>query len=93
MVFLAADFLVEFPEFADAPTALIDAKLQAATYHVSQAIWGARYQQGVFVKAAHLLSMSPSGEKMRIAKGSKETLYSAMFDELLACLPARTLVT
>lgn len=93
MAITAADFRVEYPEFSAAPDALVDAKLSAATHFCDASKWGARYQDGVFLKAAHLIAMSPSGEKMRIAKGSKETLYSSMFDDMLMALPVRTLTT
>lgn len=44
-------------------------------------------------KAAHLLAMSPMGENARLEKGSRETTYGIVFQELLRALPLRGFVT
>ena len=92
----AAAFISEFPEFADVNTAnpaLVARTLRAAAAYCDATLWGARYRDGVFTKCAHLLSLSPFGESARLAKGSKETIYSIQFDDMIAALPVRMLVT
>jgi len=88
-----SDFKAAYPEFAAAPNDQVAAKLVAAQTFCDPGIWGNRYETAVFLKAAHMLSMSPSGEKMRLAKGSEQTVYSVQFQDLLTALPARTMAT
>lgn len=98
MAVSSAQFLVEFPEFAavnaqSGGTALIEAKLAHAAHHVSASLWGARYDYGVYLYAAHLLSMGPMGQSARLNKFSRDTTYSVMYDDEIRALPVRMLTT
>lgn len=88
-----SDFKLAYPEFAAAPNEQIESKLIAAQTFCDARVWGNRYEVAVFLKAAHLLAMSPGGEKMRLAKGSSDSVYSVQFDDMIMALPARTLAT
>lgn len=91
----AAGFVAAFPEFAQTNTdlpAYVQSKLDHAAHHVDELVWGDRYAYGVYLKAAHLLAMSPYGENMRLSKTSKETVYGEMFKDELRALPARVMI-
>lgn len=88
------EFCEAFPEFATKPDkATVVAKLTAAQTFCDATRWGNRYQHGVFLKAAHMIALSPGGEKMLLAKGSRETVYSVQFAEMLMALPVRSMTT
>lgn len=96
MAVSAAQFLVEFPEFGPTNTqrpGLIEAKLEHASRFVSARLWGTRYDRGVYLKAAHLLAMTPYGENARLHKTSPETVYSVLWDQEVEALPARMWIT
>lgn len=87
-----AQFLVEFPEFAPAfarSAAFVQAKLDHAARFCDAGVWGTRYERAVYLRAAHLIAMSPFGENARLAKGSRDTIYSVMFDDEIVALPIR----
>ena len=66
-------FRATFTEFADATDALVSAKIAEALTRTPEDVWGADLEHGVLYLAAHLLALSPGGEKMRI--DSVTTLY------------------
>jgi hypothetical protein len=87
-------FVGSFPEFKAIASRLpeqVQAKLDAAKGHVSAVRFGARYEHAVFLKAAHMLAMSPFGEAAKL-KPNASTSYSALFDDEIAALPVRMLV-
>lgn len=95
MAVSVSGFLAEFPEFVLTNTnfsALVLAKLTAATPHVSRTLWADRYEHAVYLKTAHMLAMSPNGESMRLHKYSEKTVYSQQWDEEIRALPVRMLV-
>lgn len=92
----AATLISEFPEFADVNARnpmIVTRALRNAAQYVSAVRFGDRYQDAVFLKAAHIISMSPFGESARLAKGSDQTIYSVQFDDMIKALPVRMLVT
>lgn len=91
-----ATFVTEFPEFAATATsraAYVQSHLDAALPYCDAVMLGSMYQRGVFLKAAHTLSMSPFGENARLNKSDGQTTYSAMFDDMLRHMPARCTVS
>jgi hypothetical protein len=87
-----ATFVADFPEFtemaADSDAQLvIDRALRDAKRFCGQKQWGTRWQDGVFVKAAELLSMTPFGENMRMKDGKSP--YTALFRSMQVSLPYR----
>lgn len=96
MAITAVDFVAAFPEFQeayDARPGSVAAAIQEALPHVSALHYGSAYQQGVFLMTAHILSVSPYGQEMRLIKWDDRTTYSVRFDRLSASRPVRTLVT
>lgn len=92
----AASFVARFPEFTttdvDHPT-LIPACLVDAQTFCDPTRWGNRYEAGVFLKAAHLLSLHPSGLSARLSKTDSQTIYGSMFDAMKLALPVRMMTT
>jgi len=91
-----AGFVARYPEFSEvgelAP-AMVTSAINSAKNFVSQSLWGARYEEGVLCKAAHLLAMTPMGENARLDKSSPETTYGLVFKEMLRALPVRFMVS
>lgn len=89
-----ASFLQLFPEYNevnDEPMCqpMIDRCLRDAQIFVDAAVWGDRYEAGVFYKAAHLLAMSPFGENARLQGDRTSSVYSVVFEDMLKALPVR----
>lgn len=71
-----AEFVDRFPEFADAPPGLVQAKLDEADRRTPPRVWGvapARDAQGYL--AAHLLAISPFGRDARLVSDDGATTY------------------
>ena len=96
MALTAADFADAFPEFLElfeeAPETITRA-LSAAEKFCDSGIWGDRYEDGVFYKAAHLLAMQPFGENARLSKQDNKTTYGEVFAEMKLALPIRMMTT
>jgi hypothetical protein len=96
MAYSAAAFVEAFPEFATTNTAkplYVGRKLAEAATYVDPCVWPAeRVEDAIYIKAAHLLSMSPHGENARLHKFSDKTLYSVLWDQAIAALPVRGMV-
>lgn len=85
MAVSVSSFLEAFPEFSGerAATDLIQAKIAEASRSVDSRRWGARTDDGVAYLAAHLLAMSPWGQKARLSDGNTgTTTYKGRFDEM-----------
>jgi hypothetical protein len=70
----AANFLVIFPEFTNAGTALIETRIAMAEEQTETEVWGDLYHQGVAWLAAHLLCLAPGAQDMRLGPEG-ESLY------------------
>jgi hypothetical protein len=70
-----ASLVSEFPEFARATVAMIQAKIDEAELRTPERIWGAKVDLGVKYLAAHLLAMSPFGRELKLANDDGRTIY------------------
>jgi hypothetical protein len=68
-------FLKEYPEFKSTDYQLVEQKLNHAILRVDSGTFGDLEEEAVMLKTAHLLSISPSGEKTRLVKDSNKTIY------------------
>ncbi len=59
-------FRIQFPEFANASDALVEAHLAAAAIEVDEDVWAAKYDQGHGYLTAHKLGLSPFGQAARM---------------------------
>lgn len=71
----ADEFRAIFPEFAAAPTPLIESRISWATSRTPVAVWGADIEQGIGFLAAHFLAMLPEAKAMRKGEKPGETMY------------------
>ncbi len=96
MAVTATQIKTEFPEFANAETALIEAKIADAMALLSESAWGDDYDQAVKYKACHLLALSPTGEFARLDASEEpdgaSTLYERHYMTLLRSIAGPTVV-
>jgi hypothetical protein len=75
-------FKRSYPEFKDTDPALVEEKLVAAESRTNQSVFGDNATQGIMLLAAHLLSISPSGEMLRLRKENRVTNYQMELERL-----------
>ena len=75
-------FISNYPDFKNTDEFLIKQKLRLARLRVNEATWGDNYDDGVMLMVAHLLSISPAGEKVRLSSGGPGDIYKKEFDEM-----------
>lgn len=75
-------FLKSYPDFKDTDYQLVEQKLNQAIARVDSDNFGDLENEGVMLLTAHLLSISPSGEKTRLVKDSNETIYEKEYRRL-----------
>lgn len=68
-------FKKAFPEFEKTQETLCVQKLALAEKRINAGIWGDKAEEGQMLLAAHLLAMSPQGEKVRLKKNDREDGY------------------
>lgn len=73
----AAEFIVLFPEFSAAPTALIESRIAWALLRTPVGIWGDYQEQGLSLLTAHFLAQHPAAKDMRKGEKPGETMYLA----------------
>lgn len=81
MALSRASFIVSFPEFANTPEALVEAKLAEAAAQMHAATWGDLYNAGQGNLAAALLGNSQKGLNSRQA-GEAGTTYRNEYNRL-----------
>ena len=90
MAYLLADFRNDFPAFSATSDDNVNAALTRAKRYISESVWGAMYGEAVGLKAATLLTASPTGVRARRA-GATESPYDKQLKMLAAAIPRRTL--
>lgn len=76
-------FIVQFPEFTNTATALVDAMLAAAALEIDLEVWGAKSDQGQMYLAAHKLALSPFGNNAEMFSKNGTTTYQAHYEMLV----------
>lgn len=77
-------FLVQFPEFRNTDTDIVDAMLAAADLEIDRTVWNEKADQGQMYLAAHKLALSPFGNAAQlVAAGSTVTVYLDHFERLV----------
>ena len=69
-------FRKAYTEFRETETGLIQQKLNQAVLRINSEAFGDLADEGVMLLTAHLLSISPEGEKVRLHKDTSKTIYS-----------------
>lgn len=75
-------FLKAYPDFKNTDYQLVEQKLNQAILRVDSDAFGDLEDEGVMLLTAHLLSISPNGEKARLIKDSNETIYHEEYRRL-----------
>lgn len=75
MALTVLQFVDRFPEFRGTAEGLIARRIAEAQRRTDPGTWGERADDGAAYLAAHLLSVSPTGEQARIAKGDQASSY------------------
>jgi hypothetical protein len=89
-----ATFRGLFPEFATAPDALAQSRLDQAAVQVDPAVWGARAGEGQVYLSAHLLAIAPGGIFARLQSEKGQSTYGTYYDRMViqvACLRCRVI--
>lgn len=83
MAVTRTSLLVEHPEWANAPSALVDAKLATAQGLLDSDVLGDLYDYAVVLKACQLLATSPFARDMKLSKDDGTTIYDKALNEIL----------
>ncbi len=83
-----AHFLIAFPEFGEADTPLVQAKLDEAAREIDASVWLTRADDGQGYLAAHLLAMSPMGNAAKLVTKDASTTYETHYKRLLRIVTA-----
>jgi hypothetical protein len=75
MAVYAAELRTRYPEFNNAPDALVQQCIDDATLMVDAAVFGAKTDIAIKALAAHYIAINPLGEMARLDKQGKETTY------------------
>jgi hypothetical protein len=73
----AAQFIRNYPEFADAPLNIVTQYLADAYSMTPVGVWGANTDQGAQLRCAQALALSPYARKMALANEEGKTVYDA----------------
>lgn len=77
-------FVRRFPEFRDTDEVLVQSKINEAHWRVDETVWGDdKAPTGIAWLAAHMIAMTPMGEKARIGKDKDSTLYYTEFRRMM----------
>lgn len=66
-------FVTQFPEFNGVPQSMVQSWLDAAALEFNNRLWGIYLDQGIYLLAAHKLSISPFGNNARLQISEKQT--------------------
>lgn len=88
MAVTRASLLIEHPEWANASSALVDAKLATAQNLLDSDVLGDLYDYAVVLKTCQLLAISPFARDMKLSASNGTTIYDHALEEIL--IPAGT---
>ncbi len=69
-------FQKAFPEFKGTEYQLVQQKLNHAILRLNATVFGTFLDDAVMLLTAHLLAISPMGEKVRLNKDMSDTIYN-----------------
>ena len=77
-----ARFLQDYPSFKRTAAELITKRIAAATKRINVGVWGDMANDGIMALAAHMLSVSPDGEQVRLKKENRVTTYQLEWERM-----------
>lgn len=84
----AATFIVNYPEFTNAPPALITNELTNAYNKTSATVWGVYIDEGAQLRACRSLALSPFGRGMALVSKDGSTVYDERLNDLIEIIAA-----
>ncbi len=78
-----ATFKTIFPEFNALGDTVISAHLEWARSMCNETTWGDLRDQGIALKAADSLALSPGAQQMRLASKQGKSIYQDRYDKLV----------
>lgn len=75
MAVSVSQFKAEFPEFANADTALVQAKLDHSYARLNAEVWGDYLDLGAKYLTAKLLALSPFARSLQLVSKAGKTIY------------------
>lgn len=82
MAVTAESFKARYPEFENASDDLVEETLARAVQLCPSAVWDDLADQGVEVKAAQLLALSPNARSMKLSSNDGSTVYDKEWETL-----------
>lgn len=82
----AASFKAAFPEFGNAPNALVDATIARASLVCPASVWGAFVDQGIELTTAQWLALSPFGRSVQLVNKDGSTAYDQRLADLMTAV-------
>lgn len=76
------DLRAEYPEFSNAPEALVQAKIDRAVVLTDEGVYDAHYGHAILLRAADMLARSPFARQMQLVSKDGSTPYSQELDTL-----------
>jgi len=83
MAVTRTSLLAEHPEWANAPTDLVDAKLATAQNLLDSDVLGDLYDYAVVLKTCQLLAISPYARDMQLSASDGTTIYDRALHDIL----------
>lgn len=75
-------FIVNYPEFTNAPSPLIANELANAYLQCPSDLWGSYIDIGAQLRAAQALALSPFGRGMALSNDEGKTVYDSRLEML-----------
>jgi len=88
----AETFKIQYPEFAQADDAVVEAAIDYATLRTPASVWGDNQNAGIGLRAAKKLALSPFARNMGLVAKDGSTVYDEELDELVQVVAVGGLV-
>jgi hypothetical protein len=85
-------FVAKYPHFINAPQSLVQAHLDDATALCPLGVWGGLQGQGIGLRAARALALSPYARNLSLASAEGKTVYDDQLKELIRIVAVGGLV-
>jgi hypothetical protein len=87
-----AQFVEEFPEFANVGETVVQARLDMAALQVNASAYGGKRDMAIKYLAADLIARSPYGEMARLSPTGAKTIYRETFEAIQRQIPPGIMV-
>lgn len=88
MAVTVSSLQTRYPEFANVPSATVQAAIDDAALMIDSAFWGNKSDMGITALAAHYIAINPLGEFARLDKKREKTVYWMQYQQIMYSLGA-----